>query len=94
MHADFKIGDTLVMASDGRCEGKSNFEGFALTLHVPNEADAEKRFTALAEGGQVRMPLSKTFFSPRFGMVSDRFGVTWMVIVEQKESATAPRKSR
>ena len=86
MHANFKIGDTQVMASDGRCEGKPNFEGFALTLNVPNEAEAERRFAALAEGGKVQMPLSKTFFAPKFGMVSDRFGVKWMVIVEPKEA--------
>ena len=85
MHANFRIGETQVMASDGRCEGKPNFEGFALTLNVPSESEAEKRFAALAEGGKVQMPLSKTFFSPRFGMVADRFGVTWMVIVEPKE---------
>jgi PhnB protein len=81
MHASFRIGDTAIMASDGRCEGQLSFKGFALSLTVPNEADADRSFGALAEGGQVQMPLSKTFFSPRFGMVTDRFGVTWMVLV-------------
>ena len=70
------------MASDGRCEwpGRS-FQGFALSLTVPSEAEAERLFAALGAGGQVHMPLTKTFFSPRFGMVADRFGVSWMVYV-------------
>ena len=83
MHATLRIGATDVFASDGRCEGKMNFQGFALSLAVPNETEADRRFTALADGGQVQMPLTKTFFSPRFGMVVDRFGVSWMVIVPQ-----------
>lgn len=81
MHASFRIGNTSVMASDGRCTGKLNFEGFALSLTVPTEAEADRLFGALAKGGQVEMPLTKTFFSPRFGMVADRFGVTWMILV-------------
>ena len=83
MHASFRIGETTLMASDGRCEGKPSFQGFALSLTVPNEAEADRKFAALADGGQVQMPLAKTFFSPRFGMVADRFGVSWMIIVEQ-----------
>jgi PhnB protein len=90
MHASFRIGGTTVMASDGRCEGKPNFQGFALALSVPTEAEADRRFGALAKGGQVQMPLAKTFFSPRFGMVTDRFGVMWMVIVPAAE-ATVPQ---
>jgi len=81
MHASFRIGDTTVMASDGRCLGQPSFQGFALSLTVPNDAEADRRFAALADGGQVQMPLAKTFFSPRFGMVADRFGVSWMIIV-------------
>jgi PhnB protein len=81
MHSCFRIGETRVMASDGRCEGKPSFQGFSLSITVPNEAEADRRFAALADGGQVQMPLTKTFFSPRFGMVADRFGVSWMVIV-------------
>jgi PhnB protein len=81
MHASLRIGDTTVMASDGHCLGKPDFQGFSLTLSVANESEAEKKFAALGEGGQVRMPLTKTFFSPRFGMLADRFGVGWMVIV-------------
>jgi PhnB protein len=69
------------MASDGHCTGQTNFQGFSLSLTVPNEAEADRKFAALAEGGQVQMPLTKTFWSPRFGMVSDRFGVGWMISV-------------
>jgi PhnB protein len=81
MHASFRIGDTTVMASDGLCHGKPRFQGFSLSLSVLDEAEAERLFAALADGGQVQMPLTRTFFSPRFGMVADRFGVSWMVIV-------------
>jgi PhnB protein len=81
MHAAFRIGDTTVMASDGRCTGKPSFQGFSLSLTAPNEAEAERLFAGLGDGGQVQMPLAKTFFSPRFGMLADRFGVSWMVIV-------------
>jgi PhnB protein len=81
MHAALRIGDSTVLASDGRCLGHPNFQGFALSLTVPNEAEAARVFAALGEGGQVQMPLEKTFFSPAFGMLSDRFGVGWMVYV-------------
>ncbi len=83
MHASLRIGDTAVMASDGRCLGKPAFQGFALTITAQSEAEADRLFAALSEGGQVQMPLTKTFFSPRFGMVADRFGVGWMIIVRQ-----------
>ena len=81
MHASLRIGDATVMASDGRCLGQANFQGFALSITAPDDAQAERLFAALGEGGQVQMPMSKTFFSSRFGMVADRFGVGWMVIV-------------
>jgi PhnB protein len=81
MHATLRIGETVVMVSDGRCLGKPNFQGFCLSLTAANEAEADRLFTALEDGGKVQMPLGKTFFSPRFGMVADRFGLTWMVIV-------------
>ena len=81
MHCCLRIGDASVMASDGMCQGQPSFQGFALSLTASDEAEAERLFGALADGGQVRMPLAKTFFSPRFGMVADRFGVPWMVIV-------------
>ncbi len=79
MHASLRIGDTTVLASDGRCNGSAAFNGMSLTLMVPTEAEAERVFRALAEGGQIRMPLRKTFFSPAFGMVADQFGVGWMI---------------
>ena len=85
MHASFRVGETTVMASDGRGEGGARFQGFALSLTVPGEAEAERRFGALADGGQVHMPLTRTFFSPRFGMVADRFGVSWMILVAAPE---------
>lgn len=83
MHAALKIGDSVVLASDGRCLGQLKFDGVSLTLYARNEAEAQQRFAALADGGAVCMPLSKTFFSPLFGMVNDRFGLSWMVLVEQ-----------
>ena len=81
MHASFRIGESTVLASDGRCEGRPSFQGFSLSLTVPDEAEAERLFAALADSGQVQVPLTKTFFSPRFGMVADRFGVSWMIYV-------------
>jgi PhnB protein len=81
MHASLRIGETTVMASDGHCKGKPSFQGFSLSLTAANDAEAERLFAALGERGQVQMPLTKTFFSSRFGMVGDRFGVSWMVIV-------------
>ena len=82
MHARLQIGGATVLASDGRCLGKPEFAGFALSLTAADPAEAERKFNALADGGQVQMPLAKTFFSPSFGMVADRFGVSWMVYVE------------
>jgi len=81
MHAAFRVGDSLVMASDGMAQGKPDFKGFALSIDAVNEAEADRWFAALGKGGKVLMPQAKTFFSPRFGMVADRFGVSWMVIV-------------
>jgi PhnB protein len=72
------------MASDGNCSGKPNFQGFSLTFNAKDEADAKRRFTALAEGGQVNLPLSETFFAKSFGMVADRFGLNWMVMAGPK----------
>jgi len=81
MHASFRVGSTVVMASDGRSSGKPDFQGFSLALTVATEAEADRAFGALADGGQVTMPLEKTFWSPRFGMLEDRFGVGWMIMV-------------
>jgi PhnB protein len=89
MHSCLRIGDTAVMASDGMAQGKPEFKGFSLALIAKNEAEADRLFAALAEGGQVHMPLGKTFFSPRFGALADKFGVGWMVVVEQPASQKA-----
>ena len=83
MHAALKIGDSTVLASDGRCAGKPNFEGISLTLQAKNDAEANRLYGALADGGQAQMPLAKTFFASSFGMLADRFGVNWMVIAGQ-----------
>jgi PhnB protein len=82
MHASLKIGETRVMASDGRNTGNPEFKGFALSVNAKDEADADRLFNSLSAGGNVMMPLGKTFFSPHFGMATDKFGVNWMVIVE------------
>ena len=83
MHATLRIGDATIFASDGRCEGRPSFQGFALSLAARDAREADRLFGALATGGQVQMPLGETFFAQRFGMVADRFGVSWMVIVEK-----------
>jgi PhnB protein len=89
MHAQVRIGDTEVMISDGECGGQAKFQGFSLTLNAANEAEADRLFAALSEDGQVRMPLTKTFFSPRFGMLADRFGLGWMIIVPAAQAKAA-----
>lgn len=81
MHAEFRVGDSVLLASDGGCAGTSNIQGFGLSLTVADEAEADRVYAALGDGGSVVMPIGRTFFSPRFGMVADRFGVTWMVFV-------------
>ena len=81
MHMRFRIGETTVLASDGRCTGQPHFQGFSLSLTAPSDAEVERLFAALADGGQIQMPLTKTFFSSRFGMVADRFGISWMIYV-------------
>jgi PhnB protein len=80
LHSAFRIGETTVMASDGRCQGTPSFHGVSLSITVRDDREAERLFAPLAEGGQVQMPLEKTFFASRFGMVTDRFGVSWMII--------------
>jgi PhnB protein len=84
MHASFQIGETTIMASDGCSQGEAKFEGFALSLAVPSELEADRAFAALSEGGHADMPLGETFFAKKFGMVTDRFGVSWMVIVNSR----------
>ncbi len=86
MHASLRIGESVVMASDGMCTGTTAFQDVSLSLEAPNEAEVDRLFNALAESGQVQMPIGKTFFSPRFGMVADRFGVSWMVVTTPSEA--------
>jgi PhnB protein len=82
MHAAFTVGESTLMASDGRASGQPAFKDFSLSIQAADAAAATRMFSALAEGGQVRMPLGKTFFASSFGMVTDRFGLSWMVIVQ------------
>ncbi len=86
MHATVRIGESEWMASDGQCEGNPNFDGFSLSITAPNEAEADRLFTALSQDGLVVMPLEKTFWTSKFGMVQDRFGVSWMISIEHKNS--------
>lgn len=81
MHGSFRIGETIIFASDGHCDEPREFKGFSLTINVPDKAEAERFFNALSQGGKVQVPLSETFFSPYFGMVDDRFGISWMILV-------------
>jgi PhnB protein len=80
MHAALRAGDTQLLMSDGRCTGSPNFSGIALALSAASDADADRIFNALAEGGKVNMPMATTFFASRFGMCADKFGVGWMVL--------------
>lgn len=80
MHASFRIGSSLLMASDG-CSTEDKFAAFSLSLALPTEAEVDRAFAALSAGGQVQMPLGRTFWSPKFGMLTDKFGVAWMVTV-------------
>jgi PhnB protein len=81
MHGDLSIGESTLLVSDGRCQGSAKFEGVSLTLKVKDDAEAKQKFDALSQGGHVSMPLAKTFFSSSFGMLADKFGVHWIVIV-------------
>ena len=89
MHARLRIGDAVIFAGDGMCRGATHFDGVALSLTVADEAEADRMFNGLLDGGTVVMPLGKTFFSPRFGMLCDKFGVNWMVYVAPAEEAKA-----
>lgn len=82
MHCSFKIGDTTLMATDGGCGElkESKFQGITLTINTTTPEDADRTFNELGLGGMVHMPLTKTFFAKKFGMLQDRFGVNWMVI--------------
>lgn len=81
MHSSLRIGQSTVMMSDCQCAGETKFQGFSLSLSLQTEEEAQRVFNALADGGQVEMPLVKTFFAQSFGLVSDRFGVSWMIII-------------
>ena len=83
MHSSFRIGDSTIMASDG-CDEATQFSGFSLSITVPDTAAADRTFSALGAGGKVTMPLAPTFWSPKFGMLTDKFGIGWMVSVEHK----------
>lgn len=87
MHAALRIGDTMLFASDGMCKGSPRFEGISLSLTAKDSVEAERLFAALSDGGQVQMPMGETFFADRFGMVADRFGVSWMIIAEKSGGA-------
>ena len=89
MHASLRFGDSVVMASDGMAQGQPEFKGFSLTINAKDAAEAERLFGALSAGGQVQQPLIETFFSPKFGMLADKFGVGWMVVVEQQAAKAA-----
>lgn len=84
MHAAVRVGESMWMASDGQCEGNPNFEGFSLSITAPDESEAERLFAALSEDGLIVMPLEKTFWTSKFGVVQDRFGLSWMVSIEHK----------
>lgn len=81
LHSCLNIGETSVMISDGHNTGKPNFQGFGLSIATKTAAEADKLFNALVDGGKVTMPQTKTFFSERFGMLADKFGVNWMILV-------------
>ena len=82
MHAALRIGETTVLASDGQNRGTTRFEGFGLALSASTDAEAERLFAGLAEGGQVQMPLAPAPFASRYGLVADRFGVPWMIVCQ------------
>jgi PhnB protein len=94
MHVSLKIGDSEIMASDGANTGTTNFHGFSVALSVKTEAEADRIYNALADGGTIRMPLTKTFFSPRFGMLADKFGLGWMVMTEAAQSGSGHQSAR
>jgi PhnB protein len=85
MNASFRLGDSLLMASDGRCGGKPEFKGVSLSISLADAEQADQIFAALAQGGAVLMPMTETFFAQRFGMVADRFGLSWLVLAAPVE---------
>jgi PhnB protein len=93
MHGTLQIGQSVLMVSDGRCGSAPKFEGISMSLTVADASEADRVFAGLSDGGKVQMPLTKTFFSDRFGMVADRFGVSWMILVEQPAAKASPKAS-
>lgn len=87
MHMSMTIAGSTILASDCHCAAQPKFEGFSLAMNLPTVAEVEKAFAALADGGQVCMPLEKTFWAVSFGVVTDRFGVTWMIMCEKEQAA-------
>lgn len=85
MYSNFTLGDTVLMASDDCVNADVKFQGFSLSLTMSSKDEADRAFNALADGGTVHAPLGQTFFSPYFGMVVDRFGISWMVIIPQEQ---------
>jgi PhnB protein len=90
MHASLRIGETTVLASDGQCRGTPNFQGFSLSLSAAKDAEAERLFAALSDGGHVQLPLASTPFASRFGIIADRFGVLWTVVSQEQAPAANP----
>jgi PhnB protein len=86
MHSAFRIQGTTMMASDG-CNDQAKFNGFSLALTLGDENQAKQYFFALSEGGTVVMPIGPTFWSPCYGIVTDAFGVQWMVMVLENPCA-------
>jgi PhnB protein len=85
LHCNFTVGETQLMASDGMCSGTPKFQGVSLAITVSDVSQAERMFTALAEGGLVQLAMHETFFAERFGMVADKFGVSWMIMAEKRQ---------
>ena len=83
MHASFTIGASRLMGSDGMVESMPK-DGHCMSLTLPDEAEARRVFAVLADGGEVSMPIDRTFWSPCFGMVRDRFGIDWMITVPEQ----------
>ena len=86
LHASFRVGCATLFASDCHCGNESAFEGISIAITVSDDTDAEKRFESLAKAGQIRQPLIPTFFATRFGVVTDLFGVTWMILANPTEN--------
>ncbi len=83
MHARMTVGDKMLMASDAPPDRYEAMKGFSVTISVDDPVEAERIFHALSEKGTVQMPIQKTFWAARFGMLVDQFGTPWMINCEQ-----------